>query len=564
MECPPRQILERYLRGDIEGDEREALEDHLNACAPCAAILGAIDLDATASHEPSEGLPLPNVNLPPDQVETIRERGYILIRELGRGGFGTVYLAHQGSLNREVAIKVLSQPRASDPRQRARFTDEMQRAARLKHPNIVAIHSLEELPRAGHFAVMDYLDGGSLEDRMLANNGPFPADEAVKLLIQSADALACAHKNGLASHRDLKPANILLDKQGKPYVADFGLAVGTDEERFRRAEHVGTPAYMSPEQIRNGRYGRTEHLYGCDIWAMGVILYEMLAGRRPFEGRDRNDLYDEIEKSPAIPPRRIRSADDIDDELERICLKCLEKAPNDRYTTAGDLRDELQRWVERRQGLPLATQEIRSFQDLLAWHRRFEFVGREAVFRRVNEFLSRHDHGLLVVTGQPGKGKSAFLTYLAKSLAVESPLPPISFYYGSGSDKPDQLRCNSQTGTGLGPWLWTHGIAGCLALAFQPRIDFLMNRLHRPSFRSLIGPGLRVRRSAGWIYRIPCHWRRSVFGRFVKPTITGPVLSHFGSRGEYNTHDKIDPTGISIRRGRPWDQASQIRRFPRM
>ena len=169
--------------------------------------------------------------------------GFSIVRELGRGGFGIVYLAHDDKLDRVVAVKILNPSRASDPRHRARFEDEMKRAARIPHPNIVTIHQLAD---DGSFAIMEYIEGESLEDRI--KRGPLPALEAVEILAQVADAVAHAHAQGLEAHRDLKPANILLDRKGTPYVADFGLAIRLDDDRSHRAIRAGTPAYMRPSR----------------------------------------------------------------------------------------------------------------------------------------------------------------------------------------------------------------------------------------------------------------------------------------------------------------------------
>lgn len=211
---------------------------------------------------------------------------YALLKKLGEGGFGGVFLARDTELLREVAVKVLHQQRAAPIRVKNQFEQEVKLAAALDHPHIVRVHDTGKFGDDRRFVVMEYI-GGTLEERL--RERAFGANEAVELLLPIVDAVAYAHERGLVAHRDLKPANILLDAKGKPHIADFGLAVTSDEERLRRQERAGTRHYMAPEQIRNGRYDRAEPLHGCDIFAFGVILYRMLAGRVPFEN------FEEIE-----------------------------------------------------------------------------------------------------------------------------------------------------------------------------------------------------------------------------------------------------------------------------
>ena len=154
-----------------------------------------------------------------------------------------------------------------------------------------------------------------------------------------AEAAHHAHRAGLV-HRDLKPSNILIDEVGKPHITDFGLAIREDLQDLRTGEIAGTPHYMSPEQVR----GETHRLDGrTDVWAIGVILYRCLLGRQPFSGRNHLEIFEEILHRDPKPPRQIN--DRLPRELERICLKCLSKRMADRYETAGDLADDLKRWL---------------------------------------------------------------------------------------------------------------------------------------------------------------------------------------------------------------------------
>ena len=170
---------------------------------------------------------------------------------------------------------------------------------------------------------------------------PDPA-RIVRLMIEIVEAVGFAHQQGLV-HRDLKPANILVDQRGHAHVADFGLALDESLQQLKQGETCGTPAYMSPEQVR----GETHRLDGrSDLWSLGVILYELLTGRRPFQGDSSTVLFDEIQHRDPKPPRMIRP--EIPAELERIALKCLAKRATDRYGSAAELVEDLQAWLRGR------------------------------------------------------------------------------------------------------------------------------------------------------------------------------------------------------------------------
>jgi predicted Ser/Thr protein kinase len=256
---------------------------------------------------------------------------------LGEGAFGKVFRAYDRELDRLIAIKL------SHPEQEAVFQqsllDEARLAAQLRHPGIVAIYDVGRASDGSTFVVMEYVDGQSLRE-LLARERP-SVDRAARIIEEVAKAVHYAHKRGLI-HRDLKPSNLLIDHQGDVRVADFGLALVEDQQRSRAGEFAGTPAYMSPEQVR----GEAHRLDGrTDVWALGVILYEMLTGRRPFQGK-RGEVLDEIQHRAPKPPRQYDERIPI--EVERACLKCLEKQPERRYSTALDLAEELARWRDPR------------------------------------------------------------------------------------------------------------------------------------------------------------------------------------------------------------------------
>ncbi len=257
---------------------------------------------------------------------------------LGQGGFGAVYLAHDDELDREVAIKVPAKNRFESPEAVDAFIDEARKLAKLKHHGIVAVYDVGRGDDDRPFIVMQYVEGSTLAEFMHAER--LGNHRSARLLCDIAEAVAYAHKRGLV-HRDLKPSNLLLDSEGGPLVADFGLAVDETEQRRRSGELAGTLPYMAPEQIRGDVHrmdGRT------DIWALGVILYQMLTGRLPFGGTSVKQLSDEIQHRHPKPPRQIDEK--IAPELERIISKCCAKKVGDRYSTAADMAADLRSYLE--------------------------------------------------------------------------------------------------------------------------------------------------------------------------------------------------------------------------
>ncbi len=262
---------------------------------------------------------------------------YQVIRPLGQGAYGRVFLARDDDLRRQVAIKV---PISRVPVAAGDFElylNEARVLARLSHPNIVPVHDVGHTEDGLGFVVSMYVNGGDLAARLKAGRPAFT--ESARIVASLCDAMHYAHTRDLF-HRDIKPANILIDEFGVPYLADFGLAM-KDEDYGKGPRFAGTVAYTSPEQARGEGHlvdGRS------DIFSIGIVFYELLTGRRPFRGDSPQQILRQIISSEPRPPRQID--DTVPRELERICLKAIAKRASERYATSRDMAEDLRHYLE--------------------------------------------------------------------------------------------------------------------------------------------------------------------------------------------------------------------------
>ncbi|MBA4187736.1 MAG: hypothetical protein C0467_06925 [Planctomycetaceae bacterium] len=285
--------------------------------------------------------------------------GYEILGELGRGGTGVVYRARHIRLNRPTAIKMLIGGQYADPVAQVRFLVEAEVVALIQHPNVVQVFEFGQHDGQPFFA-LEFVDGGTLAEK-LHNSTRFSARDAARMVAKLADAVAAAHAKGIV-HRDLKPANVLLDAQGEPKVTDFGLAKVGQSEMTATGAIMGTPSYMSPEQAA----GRTKEVgTPTDVYALGVILYELLSGRPPFKGDSVMETIHQVLTSDPVWPRTLHSS--IPRDLETICLKCMEKDPRKRYGTAEALATDLRAYLD---GRPISARPLGTFEVAIKLARR--------------------------------------------------------------------------------------------------------------------------------------------------------------------------------------------------
>jgi predicted Ser/Thr protein kinase len=329
---------------------------------------------------------------------------YRILGPLGAGGMGEVFLAEDTRLSRKVALKLLPSDACADPRRRERFVREARAAAMLSHPNVCTVFDAGEDAGGRVFIAMEYVDGATLAQKRRAS--PLSEPEIVGIAIQAADAIEEAHRHGIV-HRDLKTTNLMLTSRGQVKVVDFGLAklfASPDSEDAREqatemktgdGQVLGTVAYMSPEQAMGQEVdART------DVFSLGVVLYELAAGRLPFEGRSFTEVVARIVS--AEPPSLADAA--ISPELERVVRKCLKKERGDRYASMAELLLDLRRLAGgpagAAAGAPGPERRLhRSFPASMT-----SFVGRDQELGELRGLLL--GHRLVTITGAGGSGKT--------------------------------------------------------------------------------------------------------------------------------------------------------------
>jgi TolB-like protein/Tfp pilus assembly protein PilF len=295
---------------------------------------------------------------------------YELLDEVGRGGQGVVFRARQKSLNRIVALKVISLGHWASKATLKRFRFEAEAAARLEHPGIVPIHEVGERGGSCYFS-MKFVEGGQLAelarsataDSSDGERQPMPIRRAVELIAKVARTVHYAHEHGIL-HRDIKPGNILLDAKGEPLLTDFGLArlVEAESTVTRTKEVMGTPSYMAPEQAVGNNAAVSS---ATDVYGLGAVLYQLLTSHPPFAG---GTTYETIKLVLDSEPRQLRSLNPkIDRDLSTICLKCLEKDPKRRYSSALSLAEDLERWLKHE---PIQARHIGFFARGKKWMQR--------------------------------------------------------------------------------------------------------------------------------------------------------------------------------------------------
>jgi predicted Ser/Thr protein kinase len=359
MACPSRGQLEAFARGLAEPDAARELSRHLDQCAVCRdevekcrravtsprpqvapGTIALVSADQTA-----DSAARPTLTRPPDLINHSSPAaafpGYDILKELHRGGQGIVYQAIQRSTKRKVAIKVVKEGPFASRGEKLRFEREVAILAQLRHANIVSIHDSGEAGGCAYY-VMDYIRGEAL-DRWLAQN-PRTVEEKLRLFFKIASAVGVAHLRGV-THRDLKPGNVLVDERGEPHILDFGLAKtagGMDTTLMTRTgQFMGSLPWASPEQAE----ALPEKIdVRSDVYSLGVMLYQMLTGQFPYDVT--GNMCDVLKRIMHAEPRRPRTVcREVRRELETILLACLEKQPQRRYKTAGELAEDIGRYL---------------------------------------------------------------------------------------------------------------------------------------------------------------------------------------------------------------------------
>ncbi len=397
QKCPDAGMLAAFSVGDLNDDEFLFLVEHLSSCSRCeqaltqldshhdplveriqiAGAAGTKDLSTAVSRCEQEVLDALENPVRCDvsfdagkHYSRILKSGscrlgrFELLEEVGVGSFGHVFRALDTELNRTVAVKIQRAGAVATDDEAKRFLREARSTASLKHPWIVSLFDTGQTEDGVCFLVTEFVEGQTLESKLRKES--FSFHESAELLAQICDAMHYAHEQGVI-HRDIKPSNILIDKEGLPHVADFGLAKRDTAETAMTSEGqvMGTPAYMSPEVARGDSNQADAR---SDIYGVGVMLYEMLTGEQPFQGTKRIVLLQVLENEPRHP-RQLNEK--IPRDLETICLKAMSKASSRRYATAGDFASDLRNFAA---GEPIAARPVSRVEKFFRWCKKYPFA----------------------------------------------------------------------------------------------------------------------------------------------------------------------------------------------
>jgi len=350
-------LADRFQQGEDVSLEQVCVA-HREFADDLREIWGMIAVTQAVGKQKNLGdVPVPQT-LSPIPDLPCRFGDYMLEEEIGRGGMGVVYRARQISLGRQVALKMILKGDQASDSDRRRFQAEAESAARLNHPNIVAINEVGQLEGRWYIA-MRLITGQTLSQRLQGR--PMNPRDAARIMIDVAKAIDYAHEQGVL-HRDLKPSNILIGKSGAPYVADFGLAKQEKDHPSltESGDLLGTPAYMSPEQAS----GRGQMGVPSEIYSLGAILYHMITGRPPFQASSPVDTVLMVIEQDAVAPRMLNNR--VDRDMEVITMRCLQKPQDLRYKSAGELARDLESYLKNE---PVSARQGHLGQVVAGWFR---------------------------------------------------------------------------------------------------------------------------------------------------------------------------------------------------